>query len=430
MNTSTDFQPRVAWRMAALLTGLALINFVDKVSLGMVAVPLMADLNLTPGQFGVLAGSIFWLFSISSIVVSLLANRFSTRWILLVMAFSWALLQLPLMVVSAPAAILACRMLLGAAEGPTAPLSMHEIFKWFPDEKRGLPVAIFNQGAIVGLIAAGLIIPVVSRHWDWRTNFALLAAIGFVWCALWLIFGERQRNSRAAAPQPVATVATATRIPYRRLLTTPSILIVFFLGFAAYWESGLMLTWLPAYLEKGFGFGRILSGQIFALIILFTTPYTILLSLYSQRLQTRGASTRRSRVQIINAAFILGGALLLAQRFIDLPPAIKLLVFALGNGLPTICFALAPPIIAELVPEIQRSAVLAIYTALVTSAGAIAPALAGWLLQTRGGSVSGFETAFVIGAVLLIGAAAISLRYLHPERARERLTRPAVSQPA
>lgn len=76
MNTSTEYPSRTAWRVSALLTSLALINFIDKISLGMVAVPLMDELKLTSAQFGVLAGSIFWLFSLSSIVVGFLRTAF------------------------------------------------------------------------------------------------------------------------------------------------------------------------------------------------------------------------------------------------------------------------------------------------------------------------------------------------------------------
>ena len=48
MNASSGFQPRSAWAMTFLLTGLALINFLDKIVLGMVAVPLMAEMHLSP----------------------------------------------------------------------------------------------------------------------------------------------------------------------------------------------------------------------------------------------------------------------------------------------------------------------------------------------------------------------------------------------
>ena len=41
-----------------------LINFIDKVGIGLVAVPMMAELSLSPTEFGWVAGSFFWLFAL------------------------------------------------------------------------------------------------------------------------------------------------------------------------------------------------------------------------------------------------------------------------------------------------------------------------------------------------------------------------------
>lgn len=51
-------------------------------------------------------------------------------------------------------ALLASRVVLGASEGPANPLAMHAAHKWFPNERRGLPSAILNAGAGVGVALA------------------------------------------------------------------------------------------------------------------------------------------------------------------------------------------------------------------------------------------------------------------------------------
>lgn len=99
-------------------------------------------------------------------------------------------------------------MILGAAEGPSFPVSVHAIYKWFRDRKRNLPVAIINQGAALGLLLAGLLIPLITQRWGWRMNFFVLAIVGLVWSLLWLCFGwegdltaqgkSRARRSKSA----------------------------------------------------------------------------------------------------------------------------------------------------------------------------------------------------------------------------------------
>ncbi len=61
------------------------------------------------------------------------------------------------MVASVPT-LMAGRILLGAAEGPAASMSMHALYKWFPPERRALPSALQIGGAALGtLIAAPLV---------------------------------------------------------------------------------------------------------------------------------------------------------------------------------------------------------------------------------------------------------------------------------
>ena len=60
---------RKAWVMVALLFGFMMINFADKVIVGLAGVPIMTDLQLTPKQFGLVGSSFFLLFSISAVIM-------------------------------------------------------------------------------------------------------------------------------------------------------------------------------------------------------------------------------------------------------------------------------------------------------------------------------------------------------------------------
>jgi MFS transporter, ACS family, D-galactonate transporter len=81
--------PPGAWAVTAALFVFMLINFADKTVVGLAAVPIMRDLNLTPKEFGVLGSSFFFLFSLSAVGVGFLANRVSARWLILGLALSW-----------------------------------------------------------------------------------------------------------------------------------------------------------------------------------------------------------------------------------------------------------------------------------------------------------------------------------------------------
>jgi ACS family D-galactonate transporter-like MFS transporter len=59
--------PRGAWSMTALLFLFMVVNFADKVVVGLAAVPIMQELGLTPQQFGLLGSAFFLLFSLSAV---------------------------------------------------------------------------------------------------------------------------------------------------------------------------------------------------------------------------------------------------------------------------------------------------------------------------------------------------------------------------
>ena len=122
--------------MTALLFLFMLINFADKVVVGLAAQPIMADLHLSPEQFGLIGSSFFFLFAISAVVVGFITNRVQTRYTLLAMAIVWSLVQFPMLGTVTLEMLIACRIILGAGEGPASPVAIHAVYKWFPDELR------------------------------------------------------------------------------------------------------------------------------------------------------------------------------------------------------------------------------------------------------------------------------------------------------
>ena len=72
---TTQPTPKGAWRITFLLFLFMLVNFADKIVVGLAGVPIMTELKLEPEQFGLLGSSFFFLFSISAIVVGFIVNR-------------------------------------------------------------------------------------------------------------------------------------------------------------------------------------------------------------------------------------------------------------------------------------------------------------------------------------------------------------------
>lgn len=429
MNDPTRYRPRMAWFMTAMMLGFMLVNFLDKVVLGMVAVPLMAELHLSPARFGLVAGAFYWFFSLSTVLIGLLADRVATRWLLLVMGISWACLQLPIAFASGVASIVVCRALLGVAEGPALPVSVHAVYKWFPDDRRSLPVAVIAQGACLGLVLAGFLIPAISAHWGWRANFIVLAAAGAAWSLMWFCFG-REGTLRDAARLAFALAAAhdgePARLPWSKLLLDRSVVLLFLMAFCAFWLLGVTLTWVPAYLERGLGFDSVAAGRWYGIVTVGSMPSTLIMSALSQRLLRRGFVTRVARGWVACGCMAAGALLLGVLVTVPLPAAAKPLLLALACSMPGVAVTLSPVMLGEIVPFSQRGACLSFFTAFGNIAGIIAPMVMGLFVQHYGGAdVRGYEAGLLCGAVLLAVVSLAGFLWLDPARSRATLVRAA-----
>src|SRR5215831_6004711 len=249
--------PKGAWKITFLLFLFMLVNFADKIVVGLAGVPIMTDLGLDAEQFGKLGSSFFLLFSISAIVVGFIVNNVATRWVLLVMAIIWSLAQFPMVGTVSFTTLLVCRIILGAGEGPAFSVATHAIYKWFPDEKRTLPTAILSQGSAFGVILAVPALNWVIVNHSWHYAFGALGVVGLIWVAAWLAFGKE-----GPLEDTQALAVTEPKIPYLQLLTSRTLIGCVAATFGAYWALSLGLTWFTPFIIKGLGFSQSQAGFI------------------------------------------------------------------------------------------------------------------------------------------------------------------------
>ncbi len=409
-----SYEPGKAWRMAFLLLVFMTLNFIDKIVIGLLAAPIMNDLQLTPTQFGLLSGSFFWLFAVGGLAGGFLANRMASRWIILVMALAWSLCQIPLVFSASMVVFIAARVVLGIAEGPAYPVAIHATYKWFPPARRILPVSLFATAASAGLILAGLLVPLVAQRWGWRANFVVLSVAGGLWSLLWLGFGRegRLRDAPGAASE-------AVRIPYRRLFADPSVIGSMLLHFVSYWGLALTLTWLPVYLQSGLHYEASTAGRLYALVIAGAIPITLAVSAFVQWCLARGASSRTARGRFPALCQLTTGALFVGLMVLPLSPAARILLLVFAVGIGTVVYSTCPAVLAEITPAAQRGGMLAIDNSCASIAGILAPVVTGWLVQANPGA-QGYEIAFALAGGLMIIGSAIAAVLIDPEKSLAR----------
>lgn len=420
----TKAMPKGAWTVTFLLFLFMLVNFADKIVVGLAGVPIMTDLKLSAEQFGLLGSSFFFLFSISAIVVGFIVNKVPTRWVLLTLAVIWALAQFPMVGTVSFTTLLICRIVLGAGEGPAFSVAAHAIYKWFPDEKRTLPTAILSQGSAFGVILAVPALNWVIVNHSWHYAFGALGIVGLIWVCAWLALGKEgplESTQVSAAAEPA--------IPYMQLLTSRTFIGCVAATFGAYWALSLGLTWFTPFIVKGLGFSQSQAGFISILPWVFGATIVILTGWISQVMMARGYNTRVARGVLGSVPLVIGGVILAVMPHVQ-GAGLQIALLVVGSGLCGAIYVVCPPMLGEFTPVSQRGAILAIYGALYTLSGIIAPNVMGTVIQRAGSMLDGYMTGFTINAAIMVGSGLLGLLLLWPNTEKARLTGGVAPQPA
>lgn len=418
---------RRAWMITSLLFFFMLVNYGDKAVLGLAAKPMMDELGMSPSQYGLLSSSFYALFSVSAIIVGILANRRPTKWILAILALIWSLTQLPIVMNMGFVAILASRAVLGAAEGPANPIALHAMQKWFPDHKRNLPTAVINMGASLGVVILSPLITSIIVAFGWKWAFLTMFAIGVVWVVLWLVFAREGTlvdsnetddfSSSASADRDLAPAPEPT-IAYRRIFFSGTGISIIVAGFTLTWGLAILIAWIPVYLSGLLEFSTRTAGLVVVLPWIAATVSILVQGIATDAMMRRGVSTRIARGVYGGVSTLTAGVCLLLMVLVpSIPMKIALLTLTFSAGSPQ--FGASMSMCAEIAPVHQRAAVMATVSALLGVAGLISPFVTGRLVDVYGDS--GFDMSFAITAALMMVGGIVALVLARPDRDGARL---------
>lgn len=430
-----------AWSLTGLLVLLYVINWGDKAVLGIVAQPLADELGLSASQIGLVGSAFFVTFTIGGFFAGLLDRWMTLKWSLVLLSLGWAVAMLPVVFAATFAVLLASRLFLGFAEGPTSAMVHTGAYSWHPPEKRGVPSACITAAASIAKIAIAPLLTLVVATWGWRAAFVVLAVVGVAWCAVWLPvwregpYGKQAATKSARQPDPASspdtaspnTAAPATApVPWGRIFRTPT-----FLGGVAailpmYAVVTVVLTWLPSYFEVGLGYSRVQAGVMFGFPSIVSLLMLFVLTGISDRLLSRGSTSRMLRGVLPATGLLVCGLSLAALPYVDVP-WLAVVVVSVGYAFGASIFPLFNSAISEVVPTRQLAGTLGVFLALMALGGLAGPYLTGLVVDAAATPGDGYALAFQIFGVLSVVGAVIALLTVDPERDKARLLGPSAA---
>src|SRR5438046_3325626 len=160
--TATDTRFKLGglrWWIVALIFLATLINYIDRLTISVLAPIITRDLGLTNTQFG---GIITWFllaYTISQGLSGKLYDRVGTKRGFVCSILLWSIAAMAHAFARGLASLSIFRFVLGLGEAGNWPGAATTVAEWFPSRERAFGMAIFNSGAAIGsLLATPLIV--------------------------------------------------------------------------------------------------------------------------------------------------------------------------------------------------------------------------------------------------------------------------------
>jgi MFS family permease len=364
--------PLRAWYAVAVLVLAFIFSFIDRMVIALLVEPIKADLGISDFSIGLLQGFAFALFyALLGIPIGRLSDRVSRRGIIAIGIAIWSLMTAACGLARSYFELFLARVGVGIGEAALSPAAYSMIADYFPREKLGRALGVYQSGAMLGagiaflvggaavqLLSAydGQVLPVLGAVRMWQLAFFVVGLPGLLIALLMLTVREPARRGKASGG--------ATGIPLRQVLaylrSHRRLFLAHFAGFGLLVVPiTTVLAWAPTWLSRVLGFARADTGFVLGAMLLVLSPAAVFFGGWAiDYLQKRGHADAAFRVSI-GAALAIVPLSLFATTGSD--PTLALWLIGPLVFCACISQAAAPTVIQVMVPNEMRAQISAVW---------------------------------------------------------------------
>jgi len=264
----------------AVLVIVYTFNFIDRQIVGILAVPIKAELGLSDSQLGLMGGLAFALFyTFLGIPIARLADRVSRTGIMTAALALWSLMTAMCGLTHTFAQLFMARVGVGVGEAGGVAPAYSLICDYFPTKERARALSVYSfgipVGAAVGIVLGGFITSLMS----WRMAFFIVGLAGLLLTPL-LKFTVREPE-RGALDPPRAANRSAAGAAESGAVGAPSLLdvIAVLARKGSFWGLSLgaacasmmgygLFFWAPSFLVRSFHLSLLHASLSFGALVL------------------------------------------------------------------------------------------------------------------------------------------------------------------
>jgi len=319
----------VRWLIVAILTGLSLTSYLQRMNISIAAKFMTADLALSQVQMGQVFSSFLIGYTIFQVPSGLWGDRRGPRLVLAASALVWGVTTLLTGMVPATgafASLLVIRFVLGIGEAATYPVSALAVSRWAPSSERALAFAIVVAGLSLGSTVTPPLVSWLMVRIGWRESFYLVSGVAFLVALLWWRLGGDDPATHPRVNEAERQLITGSREgvarfdvrSWRKVLADRNVALLslsyFFNGYIFY----IFIFWLYTYLVDVRGFTLLKGGLFASLPFIASSILTPLGGATSDRLLRTMSRTWARRIPAI-AGLTLAGMCMIIGALVQNP---------------------------------------------------------------------------------------------------------------
>ncbi len=294
MNNRQDWpSPVLAWYVVGVLMIAFIFSFLDRLILALLVPPIMQDLKISNTAIGLLGGLYFALFyALMGLPLGRLADRSSRRLIVSAGIFLWSLMTVACGLARNFWQLALARVGVGVGEATLSPCAYSLISDYFPKDRLGTALGVFQSAAFVGagvaFILGGAVIELVeaipfellpgglpdffNQFKSWQLAFMVVGLPGVLVAMLALTIREPVRRGLMAGAEQ--------KVPWQTVFAFFSqrwrMFLAHFFGFAILAAPiANLLLWGPTHLIRNLGLSAPEAGAKLGLILLLCSPLAV-----------------------------------------------------------------------------------------------------------------------------------------------------------
>ena len=429
---------RVALRIVPFLMVCFLINFIDRINIGMAALTMNRDIGLKPTDLAFGVSLFFAAYVVFGIPSNMALERVGARrWLALIMV-CWGVVSMGTAFVAGTTSFYINRFLLGLAEAGFLPGSILFMSYWFPSAYRAKMISIFAVALpLSGFVGSPISGVILGMHgflgltgWQWLFLLEAFPAVALGVASLWYLcdgpsqakwlkaderdwLQARLAAERHAATERRAKASSRPEMSSLKSLLNPQVFLLSFVYSGSAGTSAALYIWQPQILKE-FGLTNFQTGLVTAI------PFGI--GCIGMVLWGRQSDRARERVwhTAIPLLTLSAGLALSVLSHSLVPTVIGLSIAILGT------YAIKGPFYAlctEYLPAGVAAGGIAMINGIGNIAGAAAPYVLGWFKEHTGSFPMGLLALSCFGLVTGV----VTLLTIRGEKAPAAPAAPAVT---